>query len=172
LKGFKENFTETQLVEYYKLFKELAIYHEECGFGDSPRTSAMFTEGVTRHLLGLKKDVGSKRLFDAFDPKTGKKYEIKTTTGKNTSSDINAKARPDYLIWNQLKLKEDLFIINTIEYHLIEPYIQGLSWFNKKDRGPFSLAKAFKNKSFTSDIYKINTMDMKIYKTNEVKNAA
>ena len=132
--------TESQLVEYYFLYKDLVKLHRKFGFGTAPRTSENFTEAICCHLFGFKKAFQLKktREYDLEDPKTGQKIEVKATTDKKGRTRINPNSRFDKLYWLNFQLDVDVLHIDVKDFTLFSSYLENHS---SKERVSITLSE-------------------------------
>ncbi|MFT6067886.1 MAG: hypothetical protein ACJAT2_003643 [Bacteriovoracaceae bacterium] len=153
------------LIRYYSKYKELITLHQLMGFGDSPRSSEGFTEGLCSAIYSLKKDYPDRREWDLIG-KDGKRYEVKGTVGKNNSTSINPENRFDILIWVNINIDNDELIFRHYHLELIQDFLKFKKY--KSAKPTISLNLIPQEKSLI-ERYLINIGEKSITKKEDIK---
>lgn len=91
---------EQKLAKYFFLYKELSKLHKDFEFGETPHSSAGFTEKLCCYLLGLEKAEGVKREYDLYNPNNkDETFEVKGTTSPEGTTTINPFSKFTFLLW-------------------------------------------------------------------------
>jgi hypothetical protein len=104
-------------IMYYERFKNLVSLHQQLRFGKNPPLPTVFTESVTRYLLGYS--TSNTRCFDAMF--NSKYIEIKATGTREGTTTINFKSIREnadnfsHLTWTYFDFYSDKIYFSNIE---------------------------------------------------------